>query len=180
MTPTRRAKIQSLAEAVRTKYELTSPVTQAKMRQLVLDLGGVLYVTETLDKDVDGRICKVNDGATKFSIEIPKHTPETRDRFTIAHEIGHLFVHMGYMTDSWDETESEFKDSVKHRKGRSVEESEANEFAASLLMPAREFRAAARKHLRGDTYDVAEIAKEFGVSVQAATLRGQWLGLFAW
>jgi Zn-dependent peptidase ImmA (M78 family) len=61
------------------------------------------------------------------------------------------------------------------RKGYTEEEYEANEFAAALLMPEAIFREHARKNI-----SVEQIARYFGVSVDAALNRGRWLGIYAW
>ena len=52
-----------------------------------------------------------------------------RRKFTIAHELGHLFLHMGYMIDSdlWEQQEN----ATFYRAGNSSEEYQANEFAAA-------------------------------------------------
>ena len=95
-----------------------------------------------------------------------------RQRFTIAHECGHLRLHEGqrsYIDRSFrinrrDEVSSQATD---------AEEIEANRFAAELLMPYDLIKADLMKH-RPDIEDEDELRKladRYGVSLQALTLR---------
>ncbi|MCF4129220.1 ImmA/IrrE family metallo-endopeptidase [Methylobacterium sp. SyP6R] len=104
----------------------------------------------------------------EFTIFMSGLTSAERDRFTIAHELGHLFLHfplikkrhpgdMMVATRWVDET-----DNIQRRA-----EWEANWFAAAFLMPADLFKCAADRH--GN--DIASIASEFGVSAHAAQIR---------
>ena len=95
-----------------------------------------------------------------------------RQRFTIAHECGHLRLHKGrqsYVDRSFrinrrDEVSSQATD---------AEEIEANRFAAELLMPYRMIKEDLRTR-RPDIEDedeLRELADRYGVSLQALTLR---------
>lgn len=86
------------------------------------------------------------------------HHPR-RQRFTIAHELGHYFLHRHI---------GEFTDQALFRAGgRSTpEEWEANRFAATLLMPADLFGPMIAKKI-----PLSDIAKSFGVSELAAEFR---------
>lgn len=69
----------------------------------------------------------------KNIIQIEAHEPFTRQRFTLAHEIGHWVLH----PDG-----EHFRDSVIHKLNhkdprRPLEEREADAFAAELLMPRK-------------------------------------------
>lgn len=98
------------------------------------------------------------------------HYP-TRQSFTLAHELGHLELghyerQTGFLTEG-----------LRFRSGNlpydPIEEREANQFAAALLMPNQLFRDV----MAGCDFDVAEAAVLFGVSVQAASIRASDLGL---
>lgn len=97
-----------------------------------------------------------------------EQTPE-RQRFTIAHELGHLVLHEG---------EEVHIDKVNFRSSLSstaedVEEVEANAFAAALLMP----RSFLFSDLEGQTVDIenegqiSQLARRYQVSTQAMTYR---------
>lgn len=169
----RRQQIDRLAEIVREACELQTPVNMA---EAVGRLGGTLKKVDT--SDFEAKIEKVHNG---FRITLSKDANEKRERFSIAHEIGHLFLHMGYLVDEekW-ETTGTYTDSVYYRYGHNVEEYEANQFAAEFLMPKAEFMKIARMNYRDEAYQVIPIAKLFDVSVEAAVNRGRWLGLFSW
>jgi Zn-dependent peptidase ImmA (M78 family) len=108
------------------------------------------------------------------------HHPH-RQRFTIAHELGHFLLHEG-QTVYLDEKLTVNLRSPESSKGEDVDEREANLFAAELLMPA----AFLNRDLRGKTVDVIgddafleRLAKKYNVSVQALTFRLANLGYIA-
>jgi len=103
--------------------------------------------------------------AGDFVIFLPSFTSARRDRFTIAHELGHYFLH--YLHPQ-AEGFAPFR-----RGGQSLAETQANVFAASLLMPETEFRAAHRAS-NGDKWRLAQV---FDVSPAAAEVRAQVLNL---
>lgn len=98
-----------------------------------------------------------------FVIRLSPFTSPLRDNFTIAHELGHYFLH-------FDPDGSTDGPVVFERYGSDISEWEANRFAAALLMPRPEFNEVFRK-TGGDLYAVAG---HFGVSVQAAEIRSQY------
>jgi Zn-dependent peptidase ImmA (M78 family) len=171
----KREAINTLANTLIDVLELSFPIP---VKDVPEKLGGTLIETPFIENNLEAMIRKVDDS---FEIVIANHKPEQRKRFSIAHEIGHLFLHMGYLIkpELW-ESVGDYKDSVYYRFGHSIEEYEANEFAAAFLMPDYEFKKIAKENLENGVYNVEEIAKYFGVSVEAATVRGKWLGLFSW
>jgi len=79
-------------------------------------------------------------------------------RFTVAHELGHLFLHRL--------NEAKFRD--RNFKGESPTEVEANRFAARLLMPDWMLESYG---IHKATHDIAGAADVFDVSRQAMSLR---------
>ena len=107
--------------------------------------------------DADSKVIVVNDREV-----------DERQRFTIAHELGHFCLNHG----------SSFRDTASpgwFRKGNPSHETEANKFAAELLMPAIAVKILidVRK-----VRDSAELRKAFGVSSQALHWRLKSLGYF--
>ncbi len=100
-----------------------------------------------------------------FEIFLPHFTSRSRDRFTIAHELGHYFLHYRYLKHEGS--------MVFHRGSRNRAETEANVFASALLMPADDFRRVWSEK-DGDEW---EIANHFEVSAAAANVRAQVLNL---
>jgi len=98
------------------------------------------------------------------------HHPN-RQRFSIAHEIGHHQLHKGgrYIDKS---TSVQFRN---HESGTGTkqEEIEANQFAAALLMPASWVRREFKKLVfdLGDDSALQALCEKFQVSSQAMTFR---------
>jgi Zn-dependent peptidase ImmA (M78 family) len=67
----------------------------------------------------------------KAFMAINNKDPEVRQRFTIAHELGHFFLH------PQKDTFVEFRDNGTTHSPRSLKEIQANQFAAALLMPRK-------------------------------------------
>ncbi|WP_324728744.1 ImmA/IrrE family metallo-endopeptidase [Lysinibacillus fusiformis] len=177
MNSNKRQEINNFAEQIRNILEVETPVNT---HDVVSRLKGDIKYADNVDGK-EAKIEKINENNFEFRITLPHYTNVLRDRFTIAHELGHLFLHMGYLVDNekWIET-PEYQDSAYYRFGHSQEEYEANEFAASFLMPQKEFIMISKKYLEHDKYNLTEIANHFGVSEEAARTRGRFLGLFDW
>lgn len=99
------------------------------------------------------------------------HAP-TRQRFSLAHELGHFLLHGKLPRVFLDEATVFFRD--EHAaEGNDLEEIEANTFAAELLMPENVLRQMIRQN-PFDAFDeraVQRLAAQFDVSVQALTIR---------
>lgn len=102
----------------------------------------------------------------------------TRQRFSIAHECGHLQLHEGKM---YVDARINFRDSVS-KLAVDAEERAANAFAAALLMPSTfvidEIKKAIEKNMSDDAEAIIDdLAQVFEVSTQAMTYRLKNLGL---
>jgi len=80
-----------------------------------------------------------------------KSRPVVRQRFSVAHEIGHLYF--GHVMGN----------SSLHHGYKSYDEQEADHFAAYLLMPTKFLRT----DIKAGIKDVDELAKKYGVSKDA-------------
>lgn len=98
-------------------------------------LGGRIY-TATLEPHPEFGYLQVpgvfqGDGTrSKFDIVLSPFTGEFHDRFTIAHELGHYFLHCLAQNRS---------ELTVRREGMDRAETEANWFAESFLMPREKF-----------------------------------------
>ena len=175
MTYERRQKIEEFAESVRKTLNVSTPVN---MQQVIANLNGELKAITFEDSSISGRIQKVG---TKFEISYNAEHSPFRSEFTIAHELGHLFLHMGYLVnpEKWNSI-NEYYDSPKYRQGYSEEEYEANQFAGAFLMPQTEYREFIKNNSNNNRISVNLIAEHFNVSFDAALTRGKWLGIFQW
>lgn len=127
-----------------------------------------------LGDDVSGLLV-VQDG--RGVIGVSANQVPARQRFTIAHEIGHFLLHRDKMPVFIDKQFfkpylAAFRDK-RSSSGEDKLEREANAFAAELLMPADMVRMAVVE-LKVDVADddiVDELAKQFEVSRQAMSFR---------
>ena len=124
-------------------------------------LGGKIVGTR------DPEFFEVNGGSllikdkNNFLIRLPMDTSPLRDNFTLAHELGHYFMHY------------KEGDGVKlfARFGNDEKEIEANRFAAAFLMPKDEFIKVSK---RCKNY-VPFIAAHFQVSTDAVEERLKYI-----
>ena len=176
MTKQRRDAIYIFAEKIRASLSLKTPVN---LYNITKDqLGGDICEMQ-LDEDISGKIQKTSGS---FKITLNNFHSQARKNFTIAHELGHLFLHMGYMINQakWDAI-NEYIDSPYYRIGYSEEEYEANHFAGALLMPREEYRKFVEENKDCDnSIEISKISEYFDVSDDAALTRGKWLGIFGW
>lgn len=102
-------------------------------------------------------------GHKDFEIYLPDYTSAERDRFSIAHELGHYVLHYPLVK----------KPMTAARYGSTRVEWEANWFAAGFLMPATEFK----KQFKRTGGSLDDVARFFKVSNAAASARAKALGL---
>lgn len=166
--PTRAAKrqVSEFAEQVarELKYQPGLPI-----EVLVSEVAGsITYRNAVGDKPES--IVVEPDG--DFEIFLPTMTSMSRDRFTIAHELGHLYLHFPLVRQAYP------GDGM--RAYRWVDDSdadlqrcewEANWFAAAFTMPETLFR-----QLIG-AIGLELTASELGVSEKAARVRSKSLGI---
>ncbi len=126
------------------------------------------------EDDVSGMLVKENG---RVLIGINKENSYVRQRFTVAHEIGHMLLHSEPLYVDRQYT-------IKMRDGRSglavdPHEIEANSFAAELLMPTHFLL----EDVRGLHIDyendavINELASMYEVSPQAMTFRLTNIGI---
>ena len=165
-----RRMINSLAEDILDIYEIPVPIQD--MGEIVERLGGTIQREASFS---DGTVERNGDG---FKIILSLFQDEKRERFTIAHELGHLFLHMGYKINEklWERQDN----NIYHRTGNSEREYQANEFAAAFLMPANRYLEVLKSLAVDNMVDTSKIAEFFNVSVEAASNRGKFLGYLRW
>lgn len=144
-------------------------------KTIVETLGGKL---ENKNLSEDAHIEKDNND--KFIIRVNNNNSSLRNHFSVAHEIGHLILHMKYNVEK-KEFEKEFENNkIYYRYGNSKEEYEANEFAGAFLMPESKFIEIVRKYTNNEQLClINEVSNYFNVSNQAVISRGKFLGIFS-
>lgn len=141
------------------------PVPVERLAKLL----GAKVIAADFNNEVSGVLVRKNDETT---IGFAKEQPKTRQRFTIAHEIGHLVLHAAEEVH----VDREFRVRLRSQVSSAavdVDEIEANAFAACLLIPEHLIRQDLKK-LSIDFDDSSQmnaLAKRYQVSSQAMTFR---------
>ena len=169
MTETLRTKINELANTVLQCYEISTPITD--IAKEIQKLGGTIKEDYKLGIYDDGKIEKQDDS---FAIITPANLSESSKNFTAAHELGHLFIHMGYKIgkELWESC----KNGVYNKHDTPELEFQANEFAAAFLMPEEAYVKIMRENTNEKAVNVPKIAKYFNVAIDRASYRGKSLG----
>jgi Zn-dependent peptidase ImmA (M78 family) len=174
------SRIEETATRVLRKCKVsTTPVNILRVAQSL----GAKVAFEPFGEELSGMLVRKED---QVIIGVNSRHPNTRQRFTIAHELGHW--QLGHEGELFlDKTLRSKSVSVKKRDQRAAagsdrEEIQANAFAAAILMPEQMLIAAVEKRLQGDDeYEidrlVGELANEFEVSSQAMEHRLTNLGM---
>lgn len=136
------------------------------VEKLALAMGvSVKYVN--LDDNISGMIEHV--GNDKYRIVVNSNHHTTRQRFTIAHEIGHLVLHKHKIGTGISEDKKYRSTKNKYYNtaiGR-FEETQANRIAASILMPGKLIRKLKEEGITTPK----EMAEKLGVSEIAMCIR---------
>lgn len=168
------AKAKKLAQSLIESYKLATPVDVDTLAAQE----GISIRKETLEDNVSGMLV-IKDEQSVIVVNTSHHT--NRQRFTIAHELGHYFLHRNFSNVFFDESLLFFRDETS-AQGTKFQEIEANAFAAELLMPEQILR----KKLSQESLDalddveqsaLGQLASELQVSCQALTIRLTRLGL---
>nr|DAS72131.1 MAG TPA: IrrE protein [Caudoviricetes sp.] len=122
---------------------------------------GYKVLATNFEKNISGMV--VNNADGKYIYVNKNDTPE-RQRFTIAHEIGHILLHHVQKEEYF----VDYRNNVKYDD----REFEADNFAAALLMPREK-----SINVWYETEDVDDFAKAMKVSRAAASIRLINLGL---
>lgn len=119
-------------------------------------------IEHKIGKEISGVIQKRGN---EYTILVNEDDPDVRARFTIAHELGHYFLHV---KDDHRQIVTSF------RRDRSARETAANKFAAEFLMP----KQLVEKEYAKLVIPVSDtLAKKFNVSKLAMRNRLDSLGL---
>lgn len=157
--------IDSRASALLRKFDLLKAPVNV---EAVAERLGATVIFDELEDDVSGFLLREKKVSTIAVNE--RHHPN-RQRFTIAHECGHLHLHADRGDRLWlDKTQTTiFYRDAGSSTGDQQAEIEANQFAAGLLMPEELLL----EHVGDEISDVDifRLALRFQVSEQAMTLR---------
>lgn len=174
----RRRRIRQLAQQLIEENNIKHP--PVLVEQIIESRGIQLLKEHKPSSNVSGFIAR-RGGATIIGVNSSQAS--VRQRFTLAHELGHHLLHaQGLSEVHVDETfEVKFRDE-RSSLGTDLDEREANLFAAELLMPQHLIEEALATQIGIDISDddvINELAENFGVSTQAMLFRLANLGYIA-
>lgn len=155
-------KLENIADIIHNNTAIQDN-TVIDVVEVANKLGFSVYWSDFKD-DVSGMVKSSPD---EKSIYVNKLDIPQRQRFTIAHEIGHIVLHHDFGASEF--TQVDYRNANKFYD---LKEWEANSFASALLMPKN--KAIEIWNLVEDVDDFANI---FKVSKLAASIRLQNLGL---
>lgn len=163
MTSRELTRLQDKEKTVLNRYLSDYPV---KLGQLAKELGVAIKVS-SLGTGVSGQIQREGD---HYVIRVNRHEARERQRFTIAHELAHFFLHKQII----DSTPSGITDNVLYRSGAPERiEFEANRLAADIVMPMNLVQDVLQKEFDGVVTDatIESLAARFQVSKAAMEIR---------
>ena len=143
--------------------------------EAIVKAHGIAIRRQELEDSVSGMLV-IKDSHTTIGLN-ENHHPN-RQRFTLAHELGHFLLHRSVSNIFIDASTIFFRDGTSS-DGSKTQEIDANAFAAELLMPEKQVREAINSQPL-DAFDegaVRRLAAQFEVSAQALTIRLTRLGL---
>lgn len=138
---------------------------------LVAQKLGIDIVRQDFVPEIDGLYLRIPGCPPVIAINTSYVKPLGRQRFTVAHEIGHHLLTRGKITSD----RVIFLDGAETSK--STMERACDRFAALLLMPEEIFRVYHKELAGNPEHRVAILADRFGVSVAAVRRRLRDLAL---
>jgi hypothetical protein len=154
-----KAKISELAGQLAEKFQYR---TANDLECIVDKLGGRIEYGDWGQGDNGGSLKVYPDGTPRFIIQLYSFAGNLRNRFTIAHELGHYFLHSNVGK----------KPIAVNRAGSDRLEWEANWFAGAFLLPSQRLRSDWEKHR-----SVAQIAAAYQVSQPVVEIQLDTLGI---
>lgn len=140
-----------------------------RLRKIAAEHG--VEVLEAELYDISGTLTREGDG---WKIYVNRQDSPQRQLFTVAHELGHFFVH-GDKCSEFVDGQFVARDDDENT---AEAELEANEFAGNLIMPEEKVRAAVGEDVGGgiSVDSITSLARRFGVSTLAMAIRLKNLG----
>lgn len=158
---------------------LTKKLIQYNKLTIPIDLNKIISNFNDIDIEYNSNISedsslKINQ-ENQYLIQIKNkefninNSKGYKNRFTIANKLGHLFL------ENIDKKQTIFI------TGTNEQESQANDFAANLLMPKAEFIECVYNNLDEEGLcNLDAVSDYFRVSISAVKTRGKFLEVFPW
>ncbi len=129
-----------------------------------------VYETE-FNNEISG-IIRYDKEREKYEIIVNKNNAWVRKRFTIAHELGHYFLHRDMLKNNDIHVDALYRTAVQLDTQTNEREKEVDYFAGALLMNEKVIEKLMQN------YEISDMAKILDVSYSAMTVRLNILGLF--
>lgn len=164
INPKRKQEIRKKANAIRGFFDIKGAADLNK----ILEYENITLYRSNLDNIIKGKsisgILRIEDNLKE--IYINENHIETRNTFTVAHELGHFYLHRGDVLENGGQLISFRGTDIN------LQEKEADLFSAELLMPKKEIYSVATINKNGD---ISFLADYFKVSKAAMAKRIQEL-----
>ena len=140
------------------------------IEEAVESIGIDVRYSDMTHLDIEGVSGYVFSKEGKPIIVVNGEDVEKRRRFTIAHELGHVFLHWDWLPNEKlkdDLVEISFRNG-RYSKEQLEREEEANKFAAEFLAPRKNVRESLKKYqeegMFNKTEQIYNLSKEYNVS----------------
>jgi Zn-dependent peptidase ImmA (M78 family)/DNA-binding XRE family transcriptional regulator len=151
-------QINNAAKTLREKWGLGSNSAISNVVELLEDKN-IKVVKLDVDEDFDGLQTYVNGNIPVIAYNVKKTNKPDRIRFTILHELAHLLLNFGNVTEKQKETL-------------------CHQFAGAMLLPEETIKAELGNHRNKlSTMELANIKKQYGISMQAIAMRARDCGI---
>lgn len=150
-------QVNEAAELLREKWSLgTGPIFNVVE---LLENKNIKVVRLNVDEDFDGLQTFVNGSIPIMAYNEKKANKPDRIRFTLFHELAHLLLVFGDVTEKQKETL-------------------CHEFAGAMLLPENAIRVELGNHRsKLSTLELCNIKKQYGISMQAIVMRAKACGI---
>jgi hypothetical protein len=165
--------INEIAERIINYCDVKLPVEN--INDIVKNLGGTVVESDVHDDVCDWVAMKT--GENSFTINVAKHQDAYRKTKSIASALGHVIMHMGFMTNpqKWRFHTT----NMTHRFVGFLQNEQAIAFTMALLMPKNEYLRVIGENAFNNIVNMDAVAKYFNVSIYDAINRGRILGVLA-
>lgn len=150
-------QVNKAAELLREKWSLGNGAIFNIVE--ILEDKNIKVVKLDVDEDFDGLQTFVNDTIPVVAYNLKKANKPDRIRFTLLHELAHLLLKFGNITDRQKETL-------------------CHQFAGAMLLPEETIKAELGEHRNKiSSLELANIKKQYGISMQAIIMRAKDCGI---
>ncbi len=150
-------QVNKAAELLREKWSLGNGAIFNIVE--ILEDKNIKVVKLDVDEDFDGLQTFVNDTIPVVAYNLKKANKPDRIRFTLLHELAHLLLKFGNITDRQKETL-------------------CHQFAGAMLLPEETIKTELGEHRNKiSSLELANIKKQYGISMQAIIMRAKDCGI---